>query len=53
MLLYVTLSRNIHTQPDTSSFLNDTKLWLKGSQDWDYSVASLTQKNVMYYQKLS
>ena len=53
MLLYVTLSRNIHTQPDMFSFLNDTKLWLKGTQDWNYSVASLTQKNVMYYQKLS
>lgn len=25
MLLYVTLSGNIHTQPGKSSFLNDTK----------------------------
>lgn len=44
MLLYVTLSGNIHTQPGKSSFLNDTKWWLKGPQDWGYSVAFLTQE---------
>lgn len=45
MLLDVTLAGNtMYIQLGKSPFWNDTKLCLKGPQDWDSNVASLIQR---------